>query len=63
MRTLAKTGVRICDTQKPEWSDKAGGYAIQGIARKFVKRIDGDYFNVVGLPVSMVFNMLKEFGI
>ena len=39
--------------------DKAGGYAIQGLASKFVLRISGCYFNVVGLPVSLLDAMLK----
>jgi len=39
--------------------DKAGAYAIQGLASKFVERIDGCYCNVVGLPVSRVCEMLK----
>jgi septum formation protein len=43
--------------------DKAGAYAIQGLASKFVTRIDGCYFNVVGLPVSRVCEMLKKAGI
>jgi len=38
--------------------DKAGGYAIQGLASKFIERIDGCYFNVVGLPVALVFKHL-----
>ncbi len=42
--------------------DKAGAYAIQGLAAKFIERIDGEYFNVVGLPVALVFRRLKEFG-
>ncbi len=40
--------------------DKAGAYAIQGIASRWVSRIEGDYFNVVGLPVSLVYKMLRE---
>ena len=42
--------------------DKAGAYAIQGFASKFIDRIEGDYFNVVGLPVSLVYRMLKNYG-
>ena len=34
---------------------KAGAYAIQGLASKFVERIDGCYFNVMGLPISLVY--------
>jgi len=40
--------------------DKAGAYAIQGLACKFVERIEGCYFNVVGLPVSRVYGWLKD---
>lgn len=40
--------------------DKAGAYAIQGLASKFIERIDGCYFNVVGLPVAMVYRCLAE---
>jgi len=39
--------------------DKAGAYGIQGLASKFVERIDGCYYNVVGLPVSQVYAMLS----
>jgi septum formation protein len=39
--------------------DKAGAYAIQGLASKFVERIEGCYFNVVGLPVPLVYRHLR----
>lgn len=39
--------------------DKAGAYAIQGYASRFVARIDGSYSNVVGLPIALVYEMLK----
>jgi septum formation protein len=42
--------------------DKAGGYAIQGLASKFIDRIEGCYFNVVGLPVALVYRKLRELG-
>ncbi len=40
--------------------DKAGAYAIQGLASRFVTRIEGCYFNVVGLPIPLVYEMLKN---
>lgn len=40
--------------------DKAGAYAIQGIASRWISRIEGDYSNVVGLPVALVYRMLRE---
>ena len=42
--------------------DKAGGYAIQGMASRWIPRIEGDYSNVVGLPVALVYRMLRELG-
>ena len=41
--------------------DKAGAYAIQGLASRFVERIEGCYFNVMGLPVALVYRRLREF--
>jgi septum formation protein len=43
-----------------EGRDKAGAYAIQGLAARFIPRISGSYSNVVGLPVSAVFELLTE---
>ena len=43
-----------------EGRDKAGGYAIQGLASRFIPRIDGSYSNVVGLPVERVATLLTE---
>jgi septum formation protein len=40
--------------------DKAGAYGIQGSASRFVERIEGNYSNVVGLPVEMVYRMIKR---
>jgi septum formation protein len=40
--------------------DKAGAYAIQGMASRWIPRIEGDYSNVVGLPVALVYKMLRE---
>ena len=45
-----------------DWSDKAGSYAIQGVGGRFVTRIEGCYFNVVGLPLARLWFLLKEFG-
>jgi septum formation protein len=43
--------------------DRAGAYAIQGLASRFIPRIDGSYSNVVGLPVAAVLQLLKEAGL
>ncbi len=43
--------------------DKAGAYAIQGLGGVFVEKIEGDYFNVVGLPLCSLTDCLKKFGI
>ena len=40
--------------------DKAGAYAIQGGASKWVGRIEGDFFNIVGLPLALVYRMLRK---
>jgi septum formation protein len=43
--------------------DKAGAYAIQGLGSVIVEKIEGDYFNVIGLPLCALTESLKEFGI
>ncbi|WJW79663.1 Maf family nucleotide pyrophosphatase [Bartonella sp. TP] len=45
-----------------EWEDKAGGYAIQGLAAGFITRIVGSYSNVVGLPLASTVNLLQSYG-
>ena len=42
--------------------DKAGAYAIQGMASRWIPKVEGDYPNVVGLPTALVYRMLKEHG-
>jgi septum formation protein len=56
---LSKAEIEIY-AHSGEPMDKAGAYAIQGLASKFIDRIEGCYFNVVGLPVSLVYRHLKE---
>lgn len=60
-----KTGYPIWNPSKIryEWADKAGGYGIQGVFAKHVKRINGDYYNVVGLPISRLYRELYKLGI
>jgi septum formation protein len=49
--------------QSEEPFDKAGAYAIQGLGARFIDRIDGCYFNVVGLPVSRLYQMMKRLNV
>ena len=46
-----------------EWKGKAGGYAIQGIAAQYIKKISGSYNNVVGLDIYATANLLKGCGL
>jgi len=49
-----------CATQEP--LDKAGAYGIQGYAARWIPRIGGDYFNVMGLPIARVVRLIEEAG-
>lgn len=48
--------------QSGEPMDKAGGYGIQTLASKFVDRIEGCYFNIMGLPIALVYQRMRERG-
>ena len=59
MDTMDDEDIRAyVETREP--MDKAGAYAIQGMASRWIPRIEGDYSNVVGLPVALVYRMLRE---
>ena len=72
LRTASETTlVTMCDLSDAEIReyiatgepmDKAGAYAIQGLASRWIPRIEGDYSNVVGLPVARVHRMLRDCG-
>lgn len=62
MKTMTD-GEVLAYANSGEGLDKAGGYAIQGLGATLVTGIEGCYFNVVGLPLSLLTDMLKQFGI
>jgi septum formation protein len=61
MRTISKAEI-ISYIASGEPMDKAGAYAIQGYAARWIPRIEGCYFNVVGLPLARVSAMLEGFN-
>lgn len=79
IRSLEKKTVFVEQTKVEFWSltdkdidwylstdepyDKAGGYGIQGLGALLVKQVIGDYYNVIGLPLSCVVRELRKFGV
>lgn len=61
-KKLSKEEIRAYVRSK-EPLDKAGAYAIQGLGAVFIEKIEGDYFNVVGLPLCALMDSLKKFGV
>jgi septum formation protein len=61
-RNLSREDIRAYVRTK-EPLDKAGAYAVQGLGAVFVEKIEGDFFNVMGLPLCALTESLKKFGI
>ena len=62
MRRLSKDEVDFYIASQ-DWQGKAGGYAIQGVAAKYIKKITGSYSNVVGLDLYITSQLLKGVGL
>ncbi len=62
MKSLSKTQIRNY-AHTLEGIGKAGGFGIQGIGAALIEKIEGDFFNVMGLPLSKLADVLVEFGI
>ena len=53
------SNIQDLEQDQNDFLDKAGAYAIQGIASRWIAGLSGCYFNVVGLPVPLVYRMLR----
>jgi septum formation protein len=62
MRRLTENEIQSY-LDRGEWHDKVGGYAIQGVGSLLVERIEGCYYNVMGLPVGILCSMLQQTGV
>ena len=51
--------IKYSNTSEPY--DKAGGYAIQGFIGRFINKVDGDFFSVIGMPKSTVYKLLSDY--
>lgn len=69
---FGSTGVVVCDmtdeeirryAESDEPMDKAGAYAIQGAFAPYIDKIEGDYYNIVGFPITLIYHSLREEGI
>lgn len=62
MKEISKTEIDEYVKSKEPF-DKAGAYAIQGLAKKFITKIEGDLSNAIGLPISSIMRELKKLGV
>ena len=62
MTSLSDKEIRSYHKKVPPL-DKAGGFDIEGLGNVFIHRIEGDYSNVIGLPMAKLYQMLKQFGV
>ena len=62
MRRLSKDEL-LTYVASEDWKGKAGGYAIQGKAAQFIKKISGSYSNIVGLDIYTTANLLRGCGL
>ena len=62
-RALCARGRREPTSRRSEWRERAGAYAIQGVGSALVTAVEGDYWNVVGLPVALLLDGFEQLGV